>query len=435
MATRRCEPNETFSVTLSGALNAVLGTASGTGTIMNDDAAAPPTVTASPATVTPGSVITTIVANGPGKPRDWAGLYPTGAPDTGFVAWQYFNGSATPPAAGMPSATLQFTAPTTPGSYNVRIYADDLMGIPAATSNTINVQALPALAVNGISVTEGQSGTTAATFTVTLSPVSTQTVTVSYATSNGTATAGSDYVAASGVLTFAPGVSTRPVSVTLNGDTTVEPNETFGITLSGATNAVLGTASGTGTITNDDTAAAPTVTVSPTTVTRGSIITATVGSGPGYPGDWVGLYPTNAPDTGYLAWQYLNGSMKRPSTGVTSATLSFTAPKPPGAYHIRLFTSNGANVRVATSPIITGPAAAPADGDGVVYDGHLQERDRGDGRQWARRYGRLGRTVSDECSRHGLPRVAVPRRIDEPSRDGGDQRHVELQRPGASGHL
>ncbi len=247
------EPNETFSVTLSGALNAVLGTASGTGTIMNDDAAAPPTVTASPATVTPGSVITTIVANGPGNPRDWAGLYPTGAPDTGFVAWQYFNGSETPPAAGMPSATLQFTAPTTPGSYNVRIYADDLMGIPAAISNTINVQALPALAVNGISVTEGQSGTTAAAFTVTLSPVSTQTVTVSYTTSNGTATAGSDYVAASGVLTFAPGVSTRPISVTVNGDTTVEPNETFSVTLSAAANAILGTASGTGTITNDDT--------------------------------------------------------------------------------------------------------------------------------------------------------------------------------------
>ena len=248
------EPNETFSVTLSGALNAVLGTASGTGTIMNDDAAPPPTVTASPATVTPGSVITATVANGPGYPRDWAGLYPTGAPDTGYVAWQYFNGSHTPPATGVTSATLQFTAPTTPGSYNVRIYADDLMGIPAATSNSINVQALPALTVNSVSVTEGHSGTTPAAFTVTLSPVSTQTVTVNYATANGTATAGSDYVAASGVLTFAPGVSTRPISVTVNGDTTVEPNETFSVTLSSATNAVLGTASGTGTITNDDTA-------------------------------------------------------------------------------------------------------------------------------------------------------------------------------------
>ena len=460
------EPNETFSVTLSGALNAVLGTASGTGTIMNDDAAAPPTVTASPATVTPGSVITTIVANGPGNPRDWAGLYPTGAPDTGFVAWQYFNGSETPPAAGMPSATLQFTAPTTPGSYNVRIYADDLMGIPAAISNTINVQALPALAVNGISVTEGQSGTTAAAFTVTLSPVSTQTVTVSYTTSNGTATAGSDYVAASGVLTFAPGVGTRPISVTVNGDTTVEPNETFSVTLSaaanailgtasgtgtitnddlsslaignaslpeghsgttpaaftatlspvsaqtvtvnyttvngtatagsdyvaatgvltfapgvstrpisvtvngdatvepnetfsvtlsGPSNAVLGTASGTGTITNDDAAAAPTVTASPTTVIGGNAIVVTVANGSGKTGDWVALAATTAPNSSYVTWAYLSGSTTPPAVGLTAATLSLVAPATPGTYQVRFFGAGSTLLAISSSITVQPP--------------------------------------------------------------------------------
>ena len=62
---------------------------------------------------------------------------------------------------------------------------------------------------------------------MTLSPTSTQTVTVNFATANGTATAGSDYVAASGTLTFAPGVSTRPISVTVNGDTNLESTETF----------------------------------------------------------------------------------------------------------------------------------------------------------------------------------------------------------------
>ena len=195
----------------------------------------------------------------------------------------------------MSAATLKFTAPTTPGSYHVRIFANDLMVTPVATSNTITVQALPALTVNSVSVTEGQSGTSAATLTATLSPISTQTVTVNYTTVNGTATAGSDYVAASGVLTFAPGVSTRPINVTLNGDTTVEPNETFSVTLSGPINAVLGAASGTGTITNDDVAAGPTVTASPTTVTPGGAITATVANGPGNPRDWVGLLPTTCP--------------------------------------------------------------------------------------------------------------------------------------------
>ena len=101
-----------------------------------------------------------------------------------------------------------------------------------------------------MTVTEGTSGTSLATFTATLSPVSTQTVTVNFATANGTATAGSDYVAASGTLTFAPGVSTRPISVTINGGTNLEATETFTVTLSGPANAVLGTAAGTGTILN-----------------------------------------------------------------------------------------------------------------------------------------------------------------------------------------
>ena len=118
---------------------------------------------------------------------------------------------------------------------------------------------------------EGHSGTTLATFTATLSAASAQTVTVNYATANGTATAGSDYVAASGILTFAPGVSTRPISVTVNGDTTVEPNEAFSVTLSTPANAVLGTATGTGTITNDDTAPGlPSLAIGNVTVTEGT---------------------------------------------------------------------------------------------------------------------------------------------------------------------
>jgi hypothetical protein len=88
---------------------------------------------------------------------------------------------------------------------------------------------------------------------VTLSPASNQTVTVNYATADGTATAPSDYAAiASTQLTFLPGETTKPVSVTVNGDTTVEPDETFTVNLSGATNANIGDSQGVGTITNDD---------------------------------------------------------------------------------------------------------------------------------------------------------------------------------------
>ncbi len=115
----------------------------------------------------------------------------------------------------------------------------------------------PTLSINNVSANEGNSGTTAFVFTVTLSAASTSTVTVNYATADGTATAPSDYAATSGTLTFAPGVLTQPISVNVNGDTTVEPNETFFVNLSSPTNATIAGATGTGTIINDDSAPAP----------------------------------------------------------------------------------------------------------------------------------------------------------------------------------
>lgn len=116
----------------------------------------------------------------------------------------------------------------------------------------VNDDALPALSIDDVSVNEGNSGTTTATFTVSLSAASGQTISVNYVTADGTATAGSDYVARSGTLTFAPGVTAQGVAITVNGDTAVEPNETFSVGLSGASNASIARATGTGTIVNDD---------------------------------------------------------------------------------------------------------------------------------------------------------------------------------------
>ncbi|WP_225008345.1 beta strand repeat-containing protein [Novosphingobium percolationis] len=111
---------------------------------------------------------------------------------------------------------------------------------------------LGSLSVNSVSVAEGNSGTKTLTFTVTLSSASVQTVTVDFATVDGTALAGSDYAATSGTLTFAPGELSKTVAVTVNGDLAVEANETFTLHLSNAVNGTVATADGTGTITNDD---------------------------------------------------------------------------------------------------------------------------------------------------------------------------------------
>src|SRR5262249_27512581 len=67
----------------------------------------------------------------------------------------------------------------------------------------------PSLRINDVTVVEGNTGTVAATFYVSLSAASTETITVAYATGNGSATAGSDYQAASGTLTFAPGETSK----------------------------------------------------------------------------------------------------------------------------------------------------------------------------------------------------------------------------------
>jgi serralysin len=116
-----------------------------------------------------------------------------------------------------------------------------------------NDDVLPALSIGDVTLTEGNSGRKTFTFTVSMSGSNAQGASVRYATANGTASAGSDYVATSGTLTWAAGnTSAKTISVTVNGDTTVEPDETFYVNLTSATNATLSKSQGVGTIQNDD---------------------------------------------------------------------------------------------------------------------------------------------------------------------------------------
>ena len=90
------------------------------------------------------------------------------------------------------------------------------------------------ISINDVSLSEGNSGTKLATFTVSRAG-GTAAFSVNYATANGSATAGSDYVAIPlTTLNFAAGETAKTVSVTINGDTTVEGNETFSLNLSNA---------------------------------------------------------------------------------------------------------------------------------------------------------------------------------------------------------
>ena len=105
-----------------------------------------------------------------------------------------------------------------------------------------------ALSVKDVSAEEGED----LIFTVELSPPSTETVTVDWATSGGTATSGTDFTAGTGTLTFTAGVTEQTFTVATIEDVTDQKNETFTVTLSNATNATISGATATGTIKDDD---------------------------------------------------------------------------------------------------------------------------------------------------------------------------------------
>jgi hypothetical protein len=187
------------------------------------------------ATVTAGSPVTT----GTMTFRDGPTVLATGVP---------LNGSG---------QALFTTSALATGSHTISAAYDATS--PFATSNASLVQLVdvqPTIAINDVSVTEGNSGTTAAVFTVSLSAAThTLTASVNFDTANGIATAGSDYQSTNGTVSFAPGTTTQTISVPVNGDFVIEPNETFFVNLSAPSNTTIADAQGTGTIVNDDSVA------------------------------------------------------------------------------------------------------------------------------------------------------------------------------------
>jgi chitinase len=162
-------------------------------------------------------------------------------------------------------------------TFTVTLSAPSGATLGAAKTSTVTITnddvpvsvAVPVVSISPVStsVAEGNSGTTAVMLAVGLSQASVGTVTVGFATANGSAVAGLDYTAASGTVTFTAGQTSQQVSVSVAGDAVVEADETFTVTLSAPSGATLGTAVSTVTITNDDVSVAvPVVSISPVSV-------------------------------------------------------------------------------------------------------------------------------------------------------------------------
>jgi Calx-beta domain/Domain of unknown function (DUF4214)/WD40-like Beta Propeller Repeat len=255
------EPDEIFFVNLSNPVNAQFTDGQGAGTIRNDDAA----LSINDVTRAEGNASTT--------PVSFTVSIPFASVNTVTVHFATADGTATAadndyqPTSGdltfMPGATTQSVTVQVNGDTKNEADETFTVNLSAPTNASLsdgqgqgtiqNDDPPPSLSINSVSAAEGDGGTTNFNFTVSLSAVSGQQVTVHFATADSTATtADGDYTTASGDLAFAPGQTTKTVTVLVNGDTTNEADETFTVNLSAPTNATIGTGTGTGTIQNDD---------------------------------------------------------------------------------------------------------------------------------------------------------------------------------------
>ena len=246
--------NLTFQVNLSGAVGATLATTAGTGTIV--DTIPPPAsssatasfeVTSDWGTGFGGQI--TLSNNGSTAINNWTLAFNwdrsiTSIWNASIVSHtgnQYVITNAGWNATIAPGGTATVGFEGSPGSVGNDVPATYVLNGVALGAG------VPSLNINSASVNDGSAGTTAV-FTVILSQASTSTVTVNYATADGTAHAGTDYEAASGTLTFSPGTLSHSISVPIKPDTTAKANLTFQVNLSSPSGAGIATTSGVGTI-------------------------------------------------------------------------------------------------------------------------------------------------------------------------------------------
>ena len=254
------EPEETFALQLSAAANATLAVASAAGAI--GDADPPPALSVADARGAEGGAAAFAVTIAGSTSRAVTVGYAT-ADGTAVAGVDYEAASgALTFAPGDAAATVSVALladgvdePEETFALRLSSPANATLAAAAAVGTIADADGRPVLSVAG---GRGAEGGTAA-FAVALAGSTDRRVTVAYATADGTAVAGVDYVAASGTLTLAPGETRRTLSVALLDDAADEPEERFALALSSPAHASLGTATATWTIVDDDPAAkAPT---------------------------------------------------------------------------------------------------------------------------------------------------------------------------------
>ena len=263
------ESQETLTLTLSNPSQATLDDATGTGTIENGESSSG--IQEDPPAETPVVLLTASFANVPAdhdgsnftfdltfsenveagyaRIRDHAFTVTGATIDSASRITQGSNQGWNVEVNPTGNGAVTITLPeTTDCDASGAICTDDSRKLSRSTSAT--VAGPPAISVSDATVQEAEGAVLV--FTATLSHASSRTVTVDYATSDGTAVAGSDYTAASGTLTFNAGDTSQAVQVTVLTDSEDESQETLTLTLSNPSQATLDDATGTGTIENGE---------------------------------------------------------------------------------------------------------------------------------------------------------------------------------------
>ncbi|MCR9130689.1 MAG: Ig-like domain-containing protein [Alphaproteobacteria bacterium] len=253
------EADETFEALLVNNFGATLADFRGEATIQDDDAA--PSLSIDDVTVAEGAGTGTFtVSLSAVSGREITVDYTT-ADGTALAGSDYAAGAGTVTIpAGSPSATIAVSITEDALDENTETFTVDLSNATNASiadasgeASITDNDAPPALSVDDVALAEGDSGATTFTFTVSLDAPSALPITVEASTADGTAVAPSDYTAITGQsVSFAPGVTSQTVDVTVNGDATIEPSEDFTLNLSNPSNATIADGTGTGTIQDDD---------------------------------------------------------------------------------------------------------------------------------------------------------------------------------------
>ncbi|MGI8982308.1 MAG: Calx-beta domain-containing protein [Pirellulaceae bacterium] len=394
------EPNETFQLNVISSTNATVADGQGIGTIVDNDAA--PVITITDVTVAEGNagttsaVFTVTLSNPSSQPITVAYTtvdgtataadddYETTAGTLTFAPGQTSQTIAVPINGDTKfelneSFTVVLSAPTGGATFG------DNTGVGTITNDDFQ----PTASITDVTLAEGNSGTTAFVFTVTLTNASATTVTMNFATQDGTATVALlDYLANAGTLTFAPGVTTQTITVLVNGDLKHEPNETFFVNLTTPSGTTFIDSQGQGTILNDD--AIPAVSITDVTVTEGNagttaaVFTVTLANPSGQAitifyttnngtatvadGDYVdndGSIVFAPGETSNTITVLVNGDTKFEATETFTVTL--TGGIPPGSFNIVDTIGMGAITNDDAQPTLTVADVAVAEGSPAVF--------------------------------------------------------------------